>query len=1058
MSEKRLTTFFTELVTTQLFSAQVKPYSAHDTDTTQTTSLWLNQRQHEHLPFWKLIDVLEEEPKGVLDKLHHFSIQPNAHMKTLFTPLEMEWRSVLSRFSSKSWTKNLNSSHKALQWIWDQELKGFAQYTTQKMENVVSSVYLGEKDALLHHVKKLRKRPSVHLIEQFSRHYIKHLSGLVERIQAHKKNMSDPLNQATAIEHIRRDTEFAHALIELGHLFLPLYLEAIFLKSIGVCMMHVQGTYAKEGVDSERVHGIMDSLKMELNLRTGFIVEMETHIRRLEKEDIELSSTDQITTESLRASFGKEFVHFAYCSYVCELNAPLSLLLESLDWSFFIPSLSQLLSSRLLGLTSSIEAKNLPAHAIAQDDFEAFQTSFKQTWDMLGWSMSVVKHFIDSEDADSLATLLLHTLLDLHHQDCEEHAVAFLQSFLLGLEPDLRYQTFHALLILSSKEDLQTVIHVLGRAVSLPDSEKSKTIQHALSGKLDDTYKWWNSPHLAQLWATESRRALLKFPDSFWSLLFRDIRSSDISKSSLITTLLDVYNSHERERQLVHILIQIFEERIDQCQQAPEAQDAQLGLMSLAVHLKRRQFDCGRLQALGLHIDLFEKNISHHLKQALQLPDTLSPSSHQDWVEMCVRKLVNTLEETSFVHPPEFVIYPFTSTKIQHDFIPFCLNFILSQTKSGRAFFMLFSTLIHNDEPLQLYLATLLEKAIQALPKEDKNNCDSFLNHRAIVGNQAEKDFARLILDTKAYTPSTKVYVFNPLFELSEVVFQYLHNGPNLVTMRLLGRTIRDLSSSLIRLLPSPWNQHTQSLYRATQENTNIQQAIDLYHMHLAHDEEGDPFSWTRLICVNYVSLIQLHHAEPDDLPALPMAALKPLLNKENLFSIDCLPYYESLFETLFSEDHHKLEKYQLLTHLIPKDFLAISEKDLDMYIPFLSSLLIHLDRLSQKPTDSRDCANHEDKVISLLSTFTFKLMTHTPMSPALLDTYITPFFKLYKQWILRGKILHRPPLFATVKKVVEGIATHGIQTLYAECDRAFHLMDGFINFWIDGLIDCLIN
>ena len=625
MAEKELSSFFSELVTTQLFSAHVKPFVSSESDTNNTTSLWLNQTQYKHLPFWKLVDILEEEEKGVLDKLHQFSIQPNAVVKTLFTALEIEWGSVLSLYESKGWAKQLESSHKALQWIWDQNLKGFAQFPTQKMENVMASIYLGEKDSLLHHVKQLRKRPTVHASEQFSRHYIKHLGVLIDDIKTHKSNLNDPLQQAQAYEQLNRDSDTALALVELGQLFLPLYLQAIFFKSMGVCLLKQDAGFPVEGVDTERLNTLTDSLRLELSLKQGFIVDFETQLRGLIQEEISLGTDTLSPLDQLHKTFGEEFVFFAYSAYVKHFQLPLSRLTETLNWQFFIPALSELLSSRLLSLAGDIETKHIPQYAMAQDDFDAFDAGFKRTWDLLGWSMSVIQHFVQTQDSDSLALFLKTTTVHLTNQACESQAIVMIQSFLLSLEPDLRFQTFHAILILCSRDELPGLIHLLGAAIALPDTEKNKSIQHALSGKLDDTYKWWNSPHMPQLWATESRKALLKFPESFWTLLFRDVRSSDISKSNLITTLLDVYDTHEKERQLVHILIQLFEERVDQSLQDPVAQDAQLGLMSIAVHLKRRQFDSSRLQALSLQVELFEKSIHQQLKQSLQLPDSLSP-------------------------------------------------------------------------------------------------------------------------------------------------------------------------------------------------------------------------------------------------------------------------------------------------------------------------------------------------------------------------------------------------------------------------------------------------
>ena len=1047
MTEKELSPFFSELVTTQLFSAQVKPFASLDSDTTHTTSLWLNQTHYKHLPFWKLIDVLEEEKKGVLDKLHHFSIQPNAVVKTLFTALEIEWGSILEKFEGKAWKKQLDSSHKALQWIWDQNLKGFAQFPTQKMENVMASIYLGEKDSLLHHVKQLRKRPTVHAIEQFSRHYIKHLSTLIESVKTHKNNLNDPLKQAQAYDQLKRDTDIAQALVELGHLFLPLYLQAIFFKSMGVCLLSEDGDFSSEGVDRERLDGMMDSLRLELSLKQGFIVDFETQLKGLISEEVSLSSEPKSPLDQLHESFGKEFVFFSYSAYVRSMQEPLSRLTETLNWQFFIPALSELLSSRLLSLAGDIETKNIPQHPMAPDDFEAFDAGFKRTWDLLGWSVQVIGHFVQTSDSDSLALFLKTTTLNLAKHACQAQAIIMLQSFLLSLEPDLRFQTFHSLLILCSKYELPELIHLLGAAIALPDTEKNKSIQHALSDKLDDTYKWWNSPHMPQLWATESRKCLLKFPESFWTLLFRDIRSSDISKSNLIKTLLDVYDTHEKERQLVHVLIQLFEERIDQTLQDPLAQDAQLGLMSIAVHLKRRQFDSSRLQSLALQVELFEKSIHQHLKQALQLPDSLSETAHQDWVDMCVNQLVDTLLRASFIHPPEFVVYPFTSESLQSDFIPFFMNTLLSQSKSSRPFFMLFSTLIHNDEPLQLYLATLIEKALQGLPKQSQQHCESFLNHRSIVGNQAEKDFSRLILDTKSYTPSTKVVAFNPLFELSEVLFQYLHHGPTSDVQRLMGRTVRDISSSLIRLLPSPWNQHTQSLYRSLQENTNIQQALDLYTMHLSQDTDTGTSTWTRLVCENYLTLIKLSHATPDSTPTLSLDVLTPLLGKENLFSLSMLDRYDDVFGHLFTQGNLTPTHYALLTHLIPKDVLALSTEELDLYLPFLGTLLPALESAATQTSQSREQADAEDKVLSLLCTFSFKLMQYVPLNTGLLDTFVAPFFKVLRAWVMSGKLSHRPPLFNAVKDSVDGIQTHGIQTLYSDCDRAFHIMEAFTQF-----------
>lgn len=1047
MVDKELSPFFSELVTTQLFSAHVKPFVSIESETSNASSLWLNQTQYKHLPFWKLIDVLEEEEKGVLDKLHHFSIQPNAVVKTLFTALEREWSVVLERYESKSWSKQLDSSHKALQWIWDQNLKGFAQFPTQKMENVMSSIYLGEKESLLHHIKQLRKRPTIHAIEQFSRHYIKHLGVLIDSIKSHKADLSDPLKQAQAYDLLNRDADIAQALVELGLLFLPLYLQAIFFKSMGVCLLKQDAGFPMEGVDSERLNSLLDSLRLELSLKQGFIVDFESQLRKLIHEEIKLNSDTTPPLDQLHAIFGKEFAYFAYSGYVKQFQLPLSRLTDTLNWQFFIPSLSDLLASRLLSLAGDIESKHIPQHPMAHDDYEAFDASIKRTWDLLGWSMSVIHHFVQTQDSDSLAMFLKNTTVRLTNQACEPQAIVMLQSFLLCLDPELRYQTFHAILILCSRDELPGLIHLLGAAISLPDTERNKSIQHALSGKLDDTYKWWNSPHMPQLWATESRKALLKFPESFWTLLFRDIRSSDISKSNLIKTLLDVYDTHEKERQLVHVLIQLFEERIDQTLQDPLAQDAQLGLMSIAVHLKRRQFDSSRLQSLSLQVELFEKSIHQHLKQALQLPDSLSESSHQDWVDMCVQKLVDTLLEASYTHPPEFVVYPFTSRALQADFVPFFMNTLLSQSKSTRPFFMLFSTLIHNDEPLQLYLATLIEKALQNLPKQSQQHCESFLNHRSIVGNQAEKDFSRLILDTKSYVPSTKVVAFNPLFELSEVLFQVLHHGLTEDIQRLIGRTLRDISSSLIRLLPSPWNQHTQSLYRALQENTNTQQALDLYTMHLSQDTESNTSTWTRLVCVNYLTLIQLNQAKSDSLPALSLEVLTPLLRKENLFSLVVAPHYDDLFGHIFAQPELANGHYELLSHLIPKDVASLSDDDLDIYLPFLGSLLRPIETAAETPTRSRSHADLEDRVISLLCTFSFKLMKQVPINTALLDTYIAPFFKVLRAWVVSGKLVYRPPLFNSVKDRVDSIATHSIQTLYSECDRAFHMMDAFTQF-----------
>ncbi len=1029
MNKKQDTKAFSKLVLTQLMSSICQVHAEKKSE--QDPSIWLTHTDPSRYPFFDFISVIKED-RTLLQKLGHRHFLHADDHKTFFMSQEQHWVDLFELFNSKHWNKASPSLSTTISYVYSLELKGFKDDIRDRFDNILGRMNTHDIDTCRLWLDPLLKSPTVETIHTSVQHAHTALCQVSEELMLASLLEEDPESRK------EKAHERLLLFLELCRHLSSLYTCCTILKFIALHLFKKADDYASIDLSQrERCHQLWQQYTLELNAKSGFIFDCAAQLdKHLPYHDFKDSLS------RIREASKREYVSFIQALHLLPnphvFDTLFQDILVAIEWGPLCEYIGVDFATRLQSVRKEIDTKELPHTALSEDDFMHFSKQIFHTYTYARWVFALLSFYREPDAFTALAPLLSSCLEQLRQQQGTPESSVFLQALLLMSNNDSRFHILHELVVLTHRDRGQSTRRALGLATAIQSPAQLDAI---VLDSPKTKHTWWNSVHLSNAWAKESKKRLLAMPDSWWTMLFSEIEVQEISQSPLFIGLLDFYESHAREKELIHHFIRSLETKKEHSDDTKP--DALLILSALTTQLKRRRVNCPLLHAYAMHGDTFEKTILKTMSYAKHF-DAGDDTLHIDqWLDVCLGKVLRILEDTSYQHPPEFIIYPLTQQRLLIPFIALLIKAIHADLKSSRQMMMFVSMLLIQDDRLLAIFYTQFKQARSQNPDLD-DSVTRFLNHRSVVGSHAEKTVSQTLLGQQSLSSSHTRFQWNPLFFMTDTLRRFLtyqfsdysaHNkeaiGRYQVTFQ--GHT-NWLSTLVIRQLPTPLRQHTQTLYRHFQDNNNdSDQALQTFYKHIDEDLQENTLSWMHTLCFQFAAMLHLSTASHvDQLKTIRLESLFPLLKGFVTFPNHQLRELSIFLAPLFENTTHIYEPLELLRELIPEQG-RFDDTHAETTLPSVMIVLPHISRLMFLTAEPEaKLSKLEDQIIVRLCHFLSSyICSKSGFSPQEIETVVAPFLAFILNCLKTGKCLDLSATLSRLEPVLSPIKTQQVGSLF---------------------------